>query len=92
MAEEETDSEDNGLSQCVGKSHPGGAAENRNGCMQNETGTSNQQEIQTSSAHHISNRQSVCPINQSRKISEEIDLSLKNNGELLKCYRFMNQR
>lgn len=81
LAEEETDSEDDGgLPQRGHRSQPRGAAGNRNGSMQNKT--SNQREIQPFSAHQITDRQSGCPINHSHKISEEIDLSFKNNGKL----------
>ncbi|KAM9352900.1 uncharacterized protein nacad [Symphorus nematophorus] len=84
LAEEETDSEDDsGLLQRSHRSQPRGVAGNRNGSLQKESGPSNQQEIQPFSAHQTSDRQSGCPINHSHKISEEIDLSFKNNCSIL---------
>ncbi|XP_034554586.1 uncharacterized protein nacad [Notolabrus celidotus] len=84
LAEEETDSEDDGgLLPHSHRSQPRGAARNRNGSMQKESGQSNQLEIQPFSAHQINDRQSGCPINHSRTISEEINLSFKNNCSIL---------
>ncbi|XP_070767950.1 NAC-alpha domain-containing protein 1 [Enoplosus armatus] len=84
FAEEETDSEDDGgLPRRGHRSQPRGVAGNRNGSMQKESGPSNQREIQPFSAHQITDRQSGCPINHSHKISEEIDLSFKNNCSIL---------
>lgn len=71
MAEEETDSEDDG-------GLPQEVAEIRNGPMQNQTGG-----IQPSSAHQMTGRQSGDPIDHSHEISEELDLSFKKNCELL---------
>lgn len=83
LAEEETDSEDDGgLPRRGHRTQPRGVAGKRNGSMQKESGPSNQREIQPFSAHKITDRQSGCPINHSHKISEEIDLSFKNNCEL----------
>lgn len=83
MAEEETDSEDDGgLPQRGHRSQPRGVAGNRNGSIQRESGPSSQREIQPFSAHQITDRRSGCPINHSHKICEEIDLSFKNNCEL----------
>lgn len=83
FAEEETDSEDDGqLPQRGHRSQPRGVAGNRNGYMQKESGPSSQREIQPFSAHQIADRHSGCPINHSHKISEDIDLSFKNNCEL----------
>ncbi|KAG7242066.1 hypothetical protein INR49_024112 [Caranx melampygus] len=82
LAEEETDSEDDGgLPRRSHRSLPRGVTGNRNGLLQNESGPSNKREIQPFSAHQITDRQSGCPINHSHKISEEIDLSFKNNYE-----------
>ncbi|XP_027142651.1 uncharacterized protein nacad isoform X2 [Larimichthys crocea] len=84
LAEEETDSEDDGgLPQRGHRSQPRGVAGNRNGSTQKDSGPSNQREIQPFSAHQITDRQSGCPINHSHKISEEIDLSFKNNCSIL---------
>nr|XP_046254442.1 uncharacterized protein nacad [Scatophagus argus] len=84
LAEEETDSEDDGGLPLRGhRSQPRGAAGNKKGSMQKESGPSSQREIQPFSAHQIADRQSGCPINHSHKISEEIDLSFKNNASML---------
>ncbi|XP_035528447.1 uncharacterized protein nacad [Morone saxatilis] len=84
LAEEETDSEDDGgLPRRGHRTQPRGVAGKRNGSMQKESGPSNQREIQPFSAHKITDRQSGCPINHSHKISEEIDLSFKNNCSIL---------
>lgn len=82
LAEEETDSEDDGgLPRHGLRSQPRGVARIRNGLLQNESGPSNQREIQPVSAHQMTNRQSGCPISHGHKISEEIDISFKNNCE-----------
>ncbi|XP_074539990.1 uncharacterized protein nacad [Halichoeres trimaculatus] len=84
LAEEETDSEDDsGLLPHSHRSQPRGAAGNRNVSMQKEYGQSNQREIQPFSAHQITDRQSGCPINHNHSISEEINLSFKNNCSIL---------
>ncbi|CAK6960612.1 uncharacterized protein nacad [Scomber scombrus] len=84
LAEEETDSEGDGGLPCRGhKSQPRGVAGNRNGSMQKGSGPSNQLEIQPFSARQLTDRQSGCPINHSHKISEEIDLSFKNNCSIV---------
>ncbi|XP_042281236.1 uncharacterized protein nacad [Thunnus maccoyii] len=84
LAEEETDSEDDGgLPRRGHRSQPRGVAGNRNGSMQKESGPSNQMEIQPFSARQLTDRQSGCPINHSHKISEEIDLSFKNNCSIV---------
>ncbi|XP_045900626.1 uncharacterized protein nacad [Micropterus dolomieu] len=84
FAEEETDSEDDGqLPQRGHRSQPRGVAGNRNGYMQKESGPSSQREIQPFSAHQIADRHSGCPINHSHKITEDIDLSFKNNCSIL---------
>uniref|UniRef100_A0A671TTX4 Uncharacterized LOC115567389 n=1 Tax=Sparus aurata TaxID=8175 RepID=A0A671TTX4_SPAAU len=83
LAEEETDSEDDGLPQRGRRSQPRGVAGSRNGSIHKESGPSNQREIQPFSSHQISDRQSGCPINHSHKISEETDLSFKNNCSIL---------
>ncbi|XP_068592592.1 uncharacterized protein nacad [Cebidichthys violaceus] len=84
LAEEETDSDDDGgLPRRGHRSQARAVAGNRNGAMQRESGPSNQREIQPFSAHQMSNRQSGCPINHSHKIAEEIDLSFKNNCSIL---------
>lgn len=83
LAEEETDSEDDGgLPRRGHRSQARGVAGNRNGAMQRESGPSNQREMQPFSAPQMSNRQSGCPINHSHRIAEEIDLSFKNNCKL----------
>ncbi|XP_039974223.1 uncharacterized protein nacad [Xiphias gladius] len=84
LAEDETDSEDDGgLPRNGNRSQPRGVAGNRNGLLQNESGPSNQREIQPFSANQITDRHAGCPINHSHKISEEIDLSFKNNCSIL---------
>ncbi|XP_041798438.1 nascent polypeptide-associated complex subunit alpha, muscle-specific form [Chelmon rostratus] len=84
LAEDETDSEDDGGQPRRGhRSQPRGVARNRNGSTHKESGPSSQREMQPFSAHQISDRQSGCPINHSHKISEEIDLSFKNNCSIL---------
>uniref|UniRef100_A0A3Q1EF85 NAC alpha domain containing n=1 Tax=Acanthochromis polyacanthus TaxID=80966 RepID=A0A3Q1EF85_9TELE len=84
LAEEETDSEDDsGLPRHVQRSQSRAAAGNRNGSLQNESGVANQREIQPFSTHKLPERQSGCPINHSHNISEEIDLSFKNNCSIL---------
>ncbi|CAG11948.1 unnamed protein product, partial [Tetraodon nigroviridis] len=75
LAEEETDSEDDG-----GLPHK--AAEIRNGPMQNQTRTSNKGGMQPSSTHQMTGRQSGGPIHNSKN-SEEIDLSFKKNSSIL---------
>lgn len=75
LAEEETDSEDDGGLPHGDRSQRRGAAGHGNG--------SSQQEIQPFSANQITDRQSGCPVDHSHKISEEINLSFKNNGEFL---------
>lgn len=79
MAEEETDSEDDGglLQE---------ATEIRNGPTQNQTGISNKGGIHPSSAHQMTGRQSGGPTDHSYQISEEIDLSFKKNRESLVTY------
>ncbi|XP_031709002.1 uncharacterized protein nacad [Anarrhichthys ocellatus] len=72
LAEEETDSDDDGeLPRRGHRSQARAVAGNRNGAMQSESGPSNQREIQPFSAHQMS------------KIAEEIDLSFKNNCSIL---------
>nr|XP_020468368.1 uncharacterized protein LOC109967265 [Monopterus albus] len=84
LAEEETDSKDDGgLSPRGHRSQPRGVAGDRNASMQKEFGPLNQQEIHHYSAQQITDRESGCPINHSHKISEEIDLSFKNNYSIL---------
>ncbi|XP_026172826.1 uncharacterized protein nacad isoform X2 [Mastacembelus armatus] len=83
-AEEETDSEDDGGLPSRGcRSQPRGVSGNRNGSMQKESGPSSQREIHIFSAHQATERQSSRSINHSHKISEEIDLSLKNNCSII---------
>ncbi|XP_044063272.1 uncharacterized protein nacad [Siniperca chuatsi] len=84
FAEEETDSEDDGgLPRRGPRSQPRGVAGNRNGSMPKESDPSIQREIQPFSTRQITDRQSGCPINHSHKISEEIDLTFKNNCSIL---------
>uniref|UniRef100_A0A665TC23 NAC-A/B domain-containing protein n=2 Tax=Echeneis naucrates TaxID=173247 RepID=A0A665TC23_ECHNA len=84
VAEEDTDSEDNGgLPRRGHRSQPRGVTGGRNGPLQNDSGPSSKQEIQPFSAHQINDTKSGCPINHSHKISEEIDLSFKNNCSML---------
>ncbi|XP_078143329.1 uncharacterized protein LOC144541930 [Centroberyx gerrardi] len=84
LAEEETDSEDDdGLPRRGHRAQPRGVAGNRNGSMHKESGPSNQREIQPFSAHPLTDRQLGCPISHSHKISEEIDLSFKNNCSIV---------
>ncbi|XP_041650413.1 uncharacterized protein nacad [Cheilinus undulatus] len=84
LAEEETDSEDDsGLLPRGHRSQPRGVTGNKNGSMQNECGSSNQRELQPFSTHQITDRQSGCPINHGHTISEEINLSFKNNCSVL---------
>ncbi|KAM7383543.1 hypothetical protein PAMP_003187 [Pampus punctatissimus] len=81
LAEEETDSEDDGgLPQRGHRSQPRGVAGNKNGSMQKESGPSNQTEIQPFSARQLTDRQSGNLVNH--KI-EEIDLSFKNNCSIV---------
>ncbi|KAM9723500.1 uncharacterized protein nacad isoform 1-T1 [Menidia menidia] len=84
LAEEETDSEgDDGRSRQAQRSQPRGVPGSRNGPSQNESGLTNQQEIQPFFTRQRANRQPGCPINHSHNISEETDLSLKNNCPIL---------
>uniref|UniRef100_UPI0037E8700B NAC-alpha domain-containing protein 1 n=1 Tax=Semicossyphus pulcher TaxID=241346 RepID=UPI0037E8700B len=84
LAEEDTDSEDDGgLPPRGHRFPPRGIAGNKNGYTQKESGPSNQREIQPFSAHQITNRQSGCPINHSHKMSEEINLPFRNNCSIL---------
>ncbi|XP_020504195.2 NAC-alpha domain-containing protein 1 [Labrus bergylta] len=84
MAEEDTDSEEDvGLLPRSHRSQPSAVAENKNGSMQKDSGPSNQLELQPFSAHKITDRQSGCPINHSHRISEEINLSFKNNCSVM---------
>ncbi|XP_067365828.1 uncharacterized protein nacad isoform X2 [Channa argus] len=84
LATEETDSEDErGLPRRGHKSQSRGVTGNRKGSSQKDFGPSSQREIHPFSAHQIADRQSGCPINHSHNISEEIDLSFKNNCSIL---------
>ncbi|XP_029306661.1 uncharacterized protein nacad [Cottoperca gobio] len=84
LAEEETDSEDDGgLPRRGHRSQARGGAGNKNGAMQRESGPSIRREIQPFSAHQLSNRPSGCPVNHSHNIAEEFDLSFKNNCSIL---------
>ncbi|XP_037309059.2 uncharacterized protein nacad isoform X1 [Pungitius pungitius] len=84
LAEEETDSDDDGKRPRRGHRYQARAvAGNRNGALHGECGPSNQQEIHPFSPHHMSNRQSGCPINHSHTMAEEIDLSFKNNCPIM---------
>ncbi|KAM3614117.1 uncharacterized protein V6R79_010388 [Siganus canaliculatus] len=84
LAEEETDSEDDGgLPQRGDRSQPRGVAGNRDGSMQKETGLPTQLELQPFVRRQRTDRQPNCPINHSHKITEEIDLSFKNNCSIL---------
>ncbi|XP_029958000.1 NAC-alpha domain-containing protein 1-like [Salarias fasciatus] len=81
LAEEETDSEDD----CAPPRHsqrsqPRGS---RNGSFHNVCGPNNQQETQSFSSRHLSDRHSGCPVSHGLSISEEIDLSFKNNSSIL---------
>ncbi|KAF7658764.1 hypothetical protein LDENG_00008250 [Lucifuga dentata] len=71
LVEEETDSEDDGdLFHHGHRSQSRQVAANRNGSVHKESGPSSQREISA---------QQGCPISHSHKISEEINLSFKNN-------------
>ncbi|KAK2844517.1 hypothetical protein Q5P01_011176 [Channa striata] len=84
LATEETDSEDDrGLPRRGHKSQSRGVTGNRKGSTQKESGPSSQREIHPFSSHQLTDRQSGCPINHSHNISEEIDLSFKNNCSIL---------
>ncbi|XP_011603979.2 uncharacterized protein nacad [Takifugu rubripes] len=76
LAEEETDSEDDG-------GPPREAAEIRNGSMQNKTGASHKGRTQPSPAHQMTCRQSGGPILHSSEVSKEIELSFKKNTSIL---------
>ncbi|XP_008275279.1 uncharacterized protein nacad [Stegastes partitus] len=84
LAEEETDSEDDSvLPRHAQRSLSRGVTGSRNGLLQIESGVANQREIQPFSTHKLTERQSGCPISHSHNISEEIDLSFKNNCSIL---------
>ncbi|TWW79264.1 NAC-alpha domain-containing protein 1 [Takifugu flavidus] len=76
LAEEETESEDDG-------GPPREAAEIRNGSMQNKTGASHKGRTQPSPAHQMTCRQSSGPILHSSEVSKEIELSFKKNTSIL---------
>ncbi|XP_013877320.1 NAC-alpha domain-containing protein 1 [Austrofundulus limnaeus] len=81
VAEEETDSKDDGGKHQQGhRSRSRGAA----GPLQKESSSANHQEIQPYSTQQLTDRQSGCPI--SRNILEETDLSGKNNCSMLASY------
>ncbi|XP_068179402.1 uncharacterized protein nacad [Antennarius striatus] len=81
LSGEETDSEDESQSPQHDRSQPRGAAGKRP--MQKESSASSQLELQPLSNNQITNRQSGWPINHNHKISEDIDLSFKNNASVL---------
>lgn len=78
VTEEETESKDDG-----GKHQQGHRSQSRGAAVpvQKESTSANHQEIQPYSTQQLTDRQSGCPI--SRNISEETDLSVKNNCKLL---------
>ncbi|XP_062322828.1 NAC-alpha domain-containing protein 1 isoform X2 [Osmerus eperlanus] len=79
--EEVTDSEDDSAAQRQGhRTQPRAILGNRGSSYLNkESGSSNQRESQPSISHPLADRQAGCSISHSYKISEEIDLSFKNN-------------
>ncbi|XP_028983970.1 uncharacterized protein nacad [Betta splendens] len=84
LAEERTDSEDDGaLAQHEHRSRPRGVTGSRNGSIPKESGQRGQRDALPLSAHQTADRQSGCPLNHSHKISEEINLSFKNNCSIL---------
>lgn len=78
LAEEETDSETDGGQAGGHRSQPRGRG---NGPLQDKTGTSSQGEVELFSAHPRGDRQSGCPMIHGHKMSEDIDLSFRNNSE-----------
>ncbi|XP_061572735.1 serine-rich adhesin for platelets [Cololabis saira] len=84
LAREETDSEEDGGQPPRGwRSQPRGIAGSKNGLSRNQSGPVSQQDIQPFFTHQRTERQSGCPINHSHNISEETDLSLKNDCSML---------
>lgn len=78
LAEEETDSETDGGQAGGDRSQPRGRG---NGPLQDKTGTSSQGEVELFSPHPRGDRQSACPMIHGHKMSEDIDLSFRNNSE-----------
>ncbi|XP_069552178.1 uncharacterized protein nacad [Brachyistius frenatus] len=84
LSEEETDSEDDGgPPRHNQRSQPRGVAGGRNRSLQDDSSPASQREILPFSTHQTTDRQAVCPINHSHSISEDIDLSFKNNCSIL---------
>lgn len=87
LGTDETDSEDDGGIPRIPRhdrfpATTRGAAGNRNGASQKDSTPSSQQEIQPYRAPQITDRQAGCPIPHSHRLSEETDLTFKNNCEL----------
>ncbi|XP_047454337.1 NAC-alpha domain-containing protein 1 [Mugil cephalus] len=84
LAEEDTDSEDDGgLPRQGQRSKPRGVAGNRNGSLQGPSAPANQQEIKPFPSRRLTDRQLGCPVSHSHNISDETDLSFKNNCSIL---------
>uniref|UniRef100_A0A673BLJ0 NAC-A/B domain-containing protein n=2 Tax=Sphaeramia orbicularis TaxID=375764 RepID=A0A673BLJ0_9TELE len=80
LAEEETDSEDDGgLPRRGHRSQPRGLTGNRNGPVPKESGLPSHKEIQPFSSRQITDRQTGCPINHSHKNSEQSEMTFKNS-------------
>lgn len=80
LAEEETDSETDGGRAAGHRSQARGKG---NGPVQDKSSTSSQGEVELFSPHRRSDRLSGCPMIHGHKMSEDIDLSYRNNGQSL---------
>lgn len=78
LAEEETDSETDGGHAGGHRSQPRGQG---NGAVLDKS--SSQGEVELFSPHQKSDRLSGCPMIHGHKMSEDIDLSFRNNGKSL---------
>uniref|UniRef100_A0A147B2N6 Serine-rich adhesin for platelets n=2 Tax=Fundulus heteroclitus TaxID=8078 RepID=A0A147B2N6_FUNHE len=84
VTEEESGREDDcGQLQQGHASKPSGDVEDRNRSLKNESGPSDQREIQLLSSRQPTGRQSSCSTSHNLNIYEEIDLSVKNNSSTL---------
>ncbi|KAM6909668.1 uncharacterized protein nacad [Xenentodon cancila] len=84
LAGEETDSEEDGGQPPRGRrSQPRGITGSRNGSSRNQSAPVSQQDIQPFFSHQRTERQSGCPINHRHNISEDAELSLKNDCSML---------
>lgn len=80
LAEEETDSETDGGHAGAHRSQPRGKG---NAGVLDKSATSSQGQVELFSPHRKSDRLAGCPMIHGHKMSEELDLSFRNNGQSL---------